>query len=299
MSRLRLQSLEKLHIRPSILMLLMALLLSIGLSSSLREQDNLPSLFSVSNLVPQAIATAIVRPPAWVNSNEGGDRAFGNALVKFQPGFTRQGGANVYGDHVRVLSDRQESSSIIRGSEFALGIWPANDQTVFEKPVEIRFTMDAARVAGRENSLEVRMYNHVTSKWESLPTRFDAGSYQIVVSVQEFKPVPRDFGEWGGRTFFGVFLKSQSPTTTLGTPAAVNAGGPTVNRNANLRAGPGTNYQIAGYARAGQSLTLVARTSDSQWYQLNTGQWIAAFLVNGAPQLPVSRTIPTPTPVRR
>lgn len=62
-------------------------------------------------------------------------------------------------------------------------------------------------------------------------------------------------------------------------PAATSL---TVNRNANLRAGPGTNYAIVGTVQGGQRLTLSGRTGDGAWYQLESGAWIAAFLVNSA-----------------
>jgi len=61
---------------------------------------------------------------------------------------------------------------------------------------------------------------------------------------------------------------------------------PTSNRNANLRAGPGTEYPIVGQVIAGQVLQLVGKSPGSQWYRLESGQWIAAFLVDNAPDLP-------------
>lgn len=57
----------------------------------------------------------------------------------------------------------------------------------------------------------------------------------------------------------------------------------TVNRNANLRAGPGTNYAIAGYAAQGQRVTIVDQNNAGSWHQLADGKWIAAFLVDLAP----------------
>ena len=64
--------------------------------------------------------------------------------------------------------------------------------------------------------------------------------------------------------------------------------GPTVTANANLRAGPGTDYPIADGLSAGDPLTVVAISPGGDWYQLKSGQWIAQFLVAGAPgALPV------------
>ena len=53
----------------------------------------------------------------------------------------------------------------------------------------------------------------------------------------------------------------------------------TVTRNANLRDGPGTSYAVAGSARAGEAVTLVGENAAGDWYELASGEWIAAFLV--------------------
>lgn len=53
----------------------------------------------------------------------------------------------------------------------------------------------------------------------------------------------------------------------------------TVLRNANLRAGPGTNFAIVGSARAGDVVQIVGQNAAGNWYRLDTGAWIAAFLV--------------------
>lgn len=56
----------------------------------------------------------------------------------------------------------------------------------------------------------------------------------------------------------------------------------TVKRNANLRAGPGTNYALVGTAVTGQTLTITDQTPAGDWYHLADGSWIAAFLVGVA-----------------
>ena len=66
----------------------------------------------------------------------------------------------------------------------------------------------------------------------------------------------------------------------------------TVNRDANLRAGPGTSYAIVGTARTGQPITIVETNATGDWHQLDTGQWIAAFLVNSANPTPTRTTTP-------
>lgn len=87
----------------------------------------------------------------------------------------------------------------------------------------------------------------------------------------------------------------------------------TVTKDANLRAGPGTNYAIAGTVKAGQAVTIVGKNDAGTWYHLDNGKWIAAFLINTAnnappatptkpgnapaKQTPVPTPAPTATPV--
>lgn len=59
--------------------------------------------------------------------------------------------------------------------------------------------------------------------------------------------------------------------------------GSVANKGANLRTGPGTNYDQVGQVSAGQSLDLVATNQTGDWYKLASGKWIAAFLVDNAP----------------
>lgn len=82
------------------------------------------------------------------------------------------------------------------------------------------------------------------------------------------------------------------------TPFAISTRG-TANRNANLRAGPGTTYAIVGTVRSGQALNLVGHNADGAWVQLEGGAWIAAFLVNAATvtqAVAPSPTVPGPNP---
>jgi len=68
----------------------------------------------------------------------------------------------------------------------------------------------------------------------------------------------------------------------------------TVNKGANLRSGPGTAYAIVGKAKQGQVVTIADKNTAGDWYQLYTGEWIAAFLVTLDAEIPV-----TATPTRR
>ncbi len=67
------------------------------------------------------------------------------------------------------------------------------------------------------------------------------------------------------------------------------AGQPSANRDANLRGGPETSFAIVGSVDAGQALAIEGRNADSSWFELSDGAWIAAFLVDDAPE---SETVP-------
>lgn len=86
-----------------------------------------------------------------------------------------------------------------------------------------------------------------------------------------------------------VVALGQSPSTGV------------VKKNANLRAGPGTTYAIAGTATAGQAVTVIGKSAAGDWYELKDGQWIAAFLVTvdaaGTPAGTSVVTSPTATAV--
>lgn len=61
-----------------------------------------------------------------------------------------------------------------------------------------------------------------------------------------------------------------------------------VNRPANLRACPGVSCDIVGRATRGQVVEIMGQSADGDWYLLSTGEWIAEWLVDGAPEeLPV------------
>lgn len=78
---------------------------------------------------------------------------------------------------------------------------------------------------------------------------------------------------------FEVLQDATGIDTTV-APTAV-ASGAVANRNANLRGGPGTEFEIVGGVATGDTLEVVGRNADGSWYQLADGNWIAAFLVEG------------------
>lgn len=53
-----------------------------------------------------------------------------------------------------------------------------------------------------------------------------------------------------------------------------------VNEDANLRAGPSRDYPVLATAHRDQRIILVACNEDCSWFQLNSGEWIAGFLVS-------------------
>lgn len=80
-------------------------------------------------------------------------------------------------------------------------------------------------------------------------------------------------GEWIAKT-----LVAATPTSSV--VAFHLAEAPAwANRRANLRHGPGTTYAIVGQVLAGQRLQIVGQNQAGDWFKLQDGPWIAAFLV--------------------
>ncbi|MBK8211599.1 MAG: lamin tail domain-containing protein [Rhodospirillales bacterium] len=87
----------------------------------------------------------------------------------------------------------------------------------------------------------------------------------------------------------GVTIEATIPPTA--TPGARS------NAAANLRAGPGTEFEQIGAVAVGDDLQVTGRNAAGDWYRLASGAWIAAFLVDGAPAgLAVAEDIPTVAP---
>ncbi len=63
----------------------------------------------------------------------------------------------------------------------------------------------------------------------------------------------------------------------------------TVLNAANLRSGPGTNFAVVSSAATGDTVTAIDCNSACDWYELSTGSWVAAFLVNLSTPLTVQR----------
>jgi uncharacterized protein YraI len=93
-------------------------------------------------------------------------------------------------------------------------------------------------------------------------------------------------------------------------PAATTVVSPTVTTDANLRAGPGTEFALLGGTLTGQTINIVGRNADGTWFRLDNGGWVFAALVanppalesvpvvnnDGSPATPAAETAPTATP---
>lgn len=141
------------------------------------------------------------------------------------------------------------------------------------------------------------------------PPRFTAVQREIVTAAQEYdaaaslyiKGIDSFDGELltqGTQRYATATAALQRATAELqkvkdGEPAS--ASGPTAAKDANLRAGPGTDFAKAGSVPAGFALAIVGRTEAGDWFELEGGKWIAAFLVANPPgSVPVSSSIPAP-----
>jgi hypothetical protein len=90
--------------------------------------------------------------------------------------------------------------------------------------------------------------------------------------------------------------RSTKPGNQPNATSTRAAARPVTNVAANLRAGPGTNFRILGLAPLGQALAVTGRNNAGDWLQLASGAWINASLVDNAPAVPVSLSLPTPAP---
>ena len=65
-------------------------------------------------------------------------------------------------------------------------------------------------------------------------------------------------------------------------------------KDANLRAGPGTTYAIAGALKPGQPVTIIGKNPAGDWYHLSDGHWVFSALVKVFGTATPSATV-TPT----
>ena len=104
----------------------------------------------------------------------------------------------------------------------------------------------------------------------------------------EIVPVPTSPTATATATRQPTATATRQPTATP-TPEYYVTG------SANLRSGPGTNYDIVGGRQSNDVLSPLARTTDGEWIQIDNNIWIWSGLVEGdVEKLPVTLR-PTPT----
>lgn len=117
----------------------------------------------------------------------------------------------------------------------------------------------------------------------------EAGSARVeLVLPEELLPTPTITPTEELTATEAVTPTAQTTPTVEAAPAisGVPLIATSVIENANLRAGPGTNFAIVGQATAGQEVQVAAVSEDGGWYLLGNGAWIAGFLV-ATPEAPV------------
>lgn len=89
-----------------------------------------------------------------------------------------------------------------------------------------------------------------------------------------------------------ISLLSSPPSMAMPTFQSSLPSDGIVQRNANLRAGPGTIYEIVGNARQSDVVDIAGCNTICDWYQLADGKWIAATLVELVPDQTVTSEQP-------
>ncbi|MBX3001621.1 MAG: SH3 domain-containing protein [Caldilineaceae bacterium] len=133
---------------------------------------------------------------------------------------------------------------------------------------------------------------NVTGTWYLLETG-NWVSATLLAAVPENLPIVNEQGiiVTGPNAGQNVISSQTTPagpavTETEPTPAAVQ---PTTNAAANLRAGPGTTFNVVGSAPLGTQLNIVGRNAAGDWFRLSDGSWIFSALVANPPaNLPVT-----------
>ena len=88
-------------------------------------------------------------------------------------------------------------------------------------------------------------------------------------------------------------VRPTSTRTPTRLPTRIPTAQPSVNVHANLREGPGVDFPVIGTLASGATVIVKSRTDSGDWIQLDSGAWIAAFLVDNVPsRLPIATHIP-------
>lgn len=219
--------------------------------------------------------------PNWVTAHDGGMRKFGTVTIVLPANFTEQGGATVIGNAVVVPVDLDGRDRLLPGTLFALGIWPPNDQSNYQKPIDLSFTLNSAQISpSTNNQVVVVQYSPSENRWIPLQSEFNQATFTVTANTQDMSPVAPTFPDWGGRTFFAIAAPDSATVTS--------AQDPTIARRANVRSGPGTSYAVLRVAKPGEPVTPIYVSPDGKWLMLEDQTWVAAFLIRNAPTgLPV------------
>lgn len=93
----------------------------------------------------------------------------------------------------------------------------------------------------------------------------------------------------------GSMIRNFTPPTSTSEQRGIQRA--TVNRTANLRQGPGVEFDVAGTAEAGQTVEIQQRSDDGSWVRLSDDQWIASFLIEATEQITALPVLNTSTGV--
>lgn len=139
--------------------------------------------------------------------------------------------------------------------------------------------------AGLPAAIEAASSSTFTAPYGVVSLKRDAYNlgYGLEVQIADLKP---------------IIPVAATPTTRV-TPLPTSVAKPVAASEANLRSGPGTTYDRVGSVSPGEVLEIVGVTAAGDWYRLNNGAWIAAFLVNGTVGAVTVVAAPTPTPTPR
>ncbi len=150
-------------------------------------------------------------------------------------------------------------------------------------------------VALNESSEVVARVNPDTKQWEIM------GQENEGLEV-EVKPTQETSGSTVEPTAEPVIEPTTEPTPEASPTPSTPQG--TAKNNANLRGGPGTNYDVVGGVKKGSSYEIigVVATGGYNWYELDNGGWVRGDMLaevanrNQIPTVPKAEIPPAPTP---